>query len=60
MMDVITVAAEESSSGGDGGGGGCRVGGDSVVTTIDGATKLAGGVGGDVSRLSVALCLGGL
>ena len=60
MMDVITAAAEES------GGelfllvGGCRVGGDSAVTTIDGATKLAGGVGGDVSRLSVAFCWGGL
>ena len=35
-------------------GGGCRVGGDSTVTTIDGATKLAGGIGGDVRRLSVA------
>ena len=41
-------------------GGGCGVGGDVAVTTIDGATKLAGGVGGDVSRLSVAFCLGGL
>ena len=30
------------------------------MTTIDGATKLAGGVGGDVSRLSVAFCWGGL
>ena len=48
-----------ASSGGDGGGGGCRIGGDSAVTTIDGATKLAGGVGGDVSRLSVAFCWGG-
>ena len=60
MMDVITAAAEES------GGelfllvGGCRVGGDSAVTTIDGATKLAGGIGGDVRRLSVAFCWGGL
>ena len=59
-MDVITVAAEES------GGelfllvGGCRVGGDSAVTTIDGAMKLAGGIGGHVRRLSVAFCWGGL
>ena len=54
MMGVITVAAEES------GGrlyllvGGRRVGGGSSVTTIDGATKLAGGIGGDVRRSSVA------
>ena len=55
-MDVITAAAEEGSIGGDGGGGGCRVGGGSAVDTIDGATKLAGGVGGDVRRSSVAFC----
>ena len=41
-----------ASDGSDGGGGGCRVGGGSAVTTIDGATKLAGGIGGDVRRLS--------
>ena len=58
MMDVITAAASGASGGSDGGGGGCRVGDCSAVTTIDGATKLAGGVGGDVSRLSVAFCLG--
>ena len=59
-MDVITGAASGASGGSDGGGWGCRVGGGSAVTTIDGATKLAGGVGGDVSRLSVAFCSGGL
>ena len=54
------MAAEESSSGGDGGGGGCGVGGDSAMTTIDGVTKLAGGIGGDVRRVTVAFCWGGL
>ena len=28
------------------------------MTTIDGATKLAGGVGGDVRRMPVAFCSG--
>ena len=59
-MDLITAAASGASGGSDGGGWGCRVEGDSAVTTIDGATKLAGGIGGDVRRMSVAFCSGGL
>ena len=49
-----------ASGGSDGGGGGVVSEVDSAVTTIDGATKLAGGIGGDVRRLSVAFCWGGL
>ena len=59
IMCRINDGCNNSGGGGEGRqvvfiGGGCRVGGGSSVTTIDGATKLAGGIGGDVRRSSVA------
>ena len=58
-MCRINDGCNNSGGGGEGRqvvfiGGGASVGGGSSVTTIDGATKLAGGIGGDVRRSSVA------
>ena len=56
-MCIINDGCNNSGSGGERRHvvfrrGGCLIGGGSAVTTIDGATKLAGGVGGDVRRMT--------